>query len=233
MGILLSYLAALDVAHRHGALRSPVWALGSQQLGGSPAELSRWAAGQGYATMAAKPSFRALLRDRYGVTEYLDFDLNNDADRRLDLNAPLPAELRCGAGTVLDSGTLEHVFDIRRAIENTHDMLAPGGSLVTLAPVSWWDHGFVNLNPRFFRAVASANGYEPLAEGIVFRVALPGVGVRFKLVLVRDGAVRPRARLWTDRLMNRLMPAQALFFFCARKREDASFVLPSDVFGNF
>jgi hypothetical protein len=45
--------------------------------------------------------------------------------------------------------------------------------------------------------------------------------------------VRPRARLWTDRLMNRLMPAQALTFFCARKLEDAPFVVPTDVFGNF
>lgn len=120
-----------------------------------------------------------------------------------------------------------------RVLENIHLLLRPGGTFVGLVPIAWWEHGFFNPNPRLFRAVAAANGWEPLAEGFWFRVRLPIVGTRFHTVLTREGDVRPRAKLWTDRLLNRVQPARTIYCCCYRKLGGASFVVPADVFGNW
>ena len=134
MAILTSYLPLLDACHRRQGIVSPVVALGSQQIPDPPAFLSAWATERGYATMAADPSTATLFRDRYGIAEYRDVDLNDDADIRLDLSAPLPAELRGTAGTVLDGGTIEHIADLRTVLENIHLLLRPGGTFIGFLP---------------------------------------------------------------------------------------------------
>ena len=233
MAILLSYLPLLDACHRRQGIVSPVVALGSQQLPDPPSYLSAWAAERGYTAMAADPSVATLFRDRYGIDEYLDVDLNDDAAIRLDLSAPLPPELHGRAGTVLDGGTIEHIADVRTVLENIHLLLRPGGTFVAFLPVAWWEHGFFTLNPRLFRAVAAANGWEPLAEGLWFRLHLPAVGTRFITVVTREGEVRPRAKLWTDRLLNRVLPGRTIYCCCYRKVGDQPFIVPADVFGNW
>lgn len=233
MAILLSYLPLLDACHRQQGIVSPLVALGSQQLPETPAQLIAWAGERGYPHMAAAPSAATLFRDRYGVAEYRDVDLNDDAAIRLDLSAPLPPELHGTAGTVLDGGTIEHIADVRTVLENIHLLLRPGGTFIGFLPVGWWEHGFFNLNPRLFRATAAANGWEPLAEGLWFRVGLPVLGTRFITVVTREGEVRPRAKLWTDRLLNRAVPGRTTYCCCYRKVGDAPFAVPSDVFGNW
>ena len=62
---------------------------------------------------------------------------------------------------------------------------------------------------------------------------LPVVGKRFYTVITREGEVRPRAKLWTDRLLNRLFPGRTIYCCCYRKLGDQPFVVPTDVFGNW
>jgi len=131
MAIQHSHLPFLDACARHGLIGSPTWARGS-----TSADLF-WA--------------------RYDV-EYVDFDLNEDATVQVGLTAPLPQELRHGAATVLEAGTLEHIFDLGSALRTADEMIRPGGAFVALVPVSWWNHGFVNLNPRLLAGFAAANG---------------------------------------------------------------------------
>jgi len=233
MAILLSYLPLLDACHRREGIVSPVVALGSQQLPETPEWLAGWARDHGYATMAADPSAATLFRDRFGTAEYLDVDLNDDAAIRLDLSAPLPEHLRGTAGTVLDGGTIEHIADLRTVLQNIHELMRPGGTFIGFVPVAWWEHGFFNINPRLFRATAAANGWEPLAEGLWFRVRLPLVGTKYITVVTREGGVRQKAKLWTDRLLNRAMPGRTIYCCCYRKIGDQPFVVPSDVFGNW
>lgn len=126
MALLPSQLPLLDACHRRGGIRSPVYALGSQQFPETDEWLSSWARERGYDAMAAEPGVPTLFADRYGV-DYLDFDLNEDATVQLDLRAPLPPEWRGRAGTVFEAGTLEHIFDVRQTIENVHELLAVGG----------------------------------------------------------------------------------------------------------
>lgn len=232
MGVLFSQLPLLDACHRHGGLQSPLYALGSLQFPNTAEFMSEWARKQGYERMAAEPTVASLFRERYGVEEYLDIDLNEEAAIRLDLSRPLPEELRGRAGTVYDGGTLEHIFDLRQAMENVHSLLRPGGTFVIFAPVTWWQHGFVNFNPKFFAAFARANDYERLVEGFWFRVRVPPVK-RFVTVVTWERGTRPRQRLWVGRVMNRLQPSRTLYFSCMRKLRDDAFRVPGEVFGNW
>jgi hypothetical protein len=233
MGLTLQLLPLLDAVARDGGIQSPVWMLGSQQFPDDDAFMSEWAKSQGYPTMERSPSAASLFRDRYSA-DYADFDFNEDAAVHLDLTAPLDASYGGGAGTVIDIGTLEHVFDLRAAMETAHAMVRVGGTFVTVAPVTWWAHGFVNFNPKFFRGFAAANGYEPLTEGYLVRVQLPRFRAWHRTVITRrSGVEQPRARLWVDRMMNRLQPARLLYCGAFRKTRDAPFVVPQDVFGNW
>lgn len=231
LAIVLSQVDFLDACHRRGGLQSPVWALGSLQFIDLDVYLER----RGLPPAASRDasSTARLLREQYGIEEYLDFDLNEDAAVQLDLGAPLPDEWRGGAGTVIDAGTLEHIFDLGQVLRNVHDMLRAGGTMVMIAPVSWWQHGFVNFNPKLFYSVAAANGYELLVEGFWFRIRAPLLGTKIFTVLIRDGAPMPRRKLWIDRMMARVQPARTIYLCCCRKTRDAPFQTPLDIFGNF
>jgi hypothetical protein len=250
LAIIYSYLPFLDACHRQGGIQSPVWGLGSLEfpdaaaLSDDVAERLTPSGSRGIYLTHRPPPVRArpwrgsgvadLLRDRYGVAEYCDFDLNDDAAVQLDLSEPLPQRWAGGAGTVLEGGTLEHIFDFPTALRNVHEMLGPSGTFVGLMPISAWDHGFVNFNRKLLNGLAAANGYEVLVEGFWFRGQLPLFGNRFLTVLTREGdQTHPRARLWVDRMLNRFAPAQALLLYCFRKHADEPFRSPLDVFGNW
>jgi methyltransferase family protein len=51
-----------------------------------------------------------------------------------DLNQPIPPSLSARFTLVLDSGTLEHVFDVPQALRNCMEIVAPGGHLIAIAP---------------------------------------------------------------------------------------------------
>lgn len=217
MGLHPTNMVFLDACRDAGAFGSPLWVIGSQQF---PAN-------------SMPGDVRHVLASRYEIDDVVDFDLNYQADVTLDLSAELPAQFRAGAGTVLEAGTLEHVFHIGAAMECLHGMIRPGGALVALAPLSWHEHGFYKLNARFFRSFARDNGYELLVEAYWFRFRLPLLGKRFVTVFTwRDGP-KPRAKLWVDRLLNRAQPADTLYCCALRKTGDSPFVVPVDIFGNW
>jgi len=52
-------------------------------------------------------------------------------------------------------------------------------------------------------------------------------------VLTRDGEARPRARLWIDRLFNRVIPARTLYLVAMRRTRNEPFTAPVDIFPNW
>jgi SAM-dependent methyltransferase len=81
-----------------------------------------------------------------------------------DLNRPLPPELAGMFDLVVNTGTAEHVFDLRRVWESCHDAAKAGGLMVHALPAGgWFDHGFVCYQPTLVADVAAENGYEVLA----------------------------------------------------------------------
>lgn len=97
-------------------------------------------------------------------TRRLDCSSFEGADYLHDLNLPIPDKLKGMFATVLDSGTIEHVFDVRRALMNTAEMLAPGGRVIHLSPVNnYVNHGFWQLSPTMFFDYYEANGFTDLS----------------------------------------------------------------------
>jgi SAM-dependent methyltransferase len=104
------------------------------------------------------PYLRALgARDLHA----LDVSPYEGADVLHDLNQPLPDELADRFDLVIDAGSLEHVFDVRTALQSYMRMVRPGGRLVILTMANnHCGHGFYQFSPElFFRVFSEPNGY--------------------------------------------------------------------------
>jgi hypothetical protein len=104
--------------------------------------------------------FRALGA---GPLEFLDASPYEGATRIHDLNRPIGKDWEESADTLIDSGSLEHVFDVKMAVENYLRLVRVGGSILLLdmPAVNLCGHGFYQFSPEFFCEVFSkANGFE-------------------------------------------------------------------------
>ena len=234
MGISLSMLPFLDLCFERGVLPGPFTALGSQVFHEAEAEIQLFAQESGYHNLLRDSSVRSLLRDRYSIADYVDVDINDEAALKLDLNAPLPVEMRNSAMTVANVGTAEHVFDLARVFRNVHELVKTGGTIIHIAPVSWYEHGFFNFNPAVFKAVARANGYRLAVEAFHFAstsLAIPGgAGPRVRVTFDGTGFTSAR-RILSDAFCAAPLPSRTLYMVAYVKLRDAEFVIPYDTSG--
>jgi SAM-dependent methyltransferase len=101
--------------------------------------------------------FGALGVPTVQALDYSDFE---GAERIWDLNQPIPDDWAETFDTVLDSGTLEHVFDVRTALMNVNRMLEPGGRIVHIGPCNnYANHGFYQFSPTWYLDYYGINGY--------------------------------------------------------------------------
>lgn len=120
--------------------------------GTSPVDV--WAAAERY--------YKAMLREPSVVTA-IDLDPAAPGARREDLNCPIRFPYPGFYDVIINTGTAEHVFDLRQVWETMHDAAKPGGLMVHSMPLwGWLDHGFVNYQPTFIADLAAANNYEVL-----------------------------------------------------------------------
>jgi hypothetical protein len=79
-----------------------------------------------------------------------------------DLNEPLAPQLNCQFDAVVDSGTLEHVFNIPGAFKNVMNALKVGGHFFGGLPANnWCGHGFYQFSAEFFyRVFSEENGFQ-------------------------------------------------------------------------
>lgn len=102
--------------------------------------------------------------------EFLGFDQSVRIDRSnyesveesLDLNSEeTPGHLANSFDLVLDSGTIEHIFEIGRAIQHCLRMTKLGGRIIHLTPTSnAVNHGFYSVSPALFADFYRTNGCE-------------------------------------------------------------------------
>jgi SAM-dependent methyltransferase len=78
-----------------------------------------------------------------------------------DLNEPHDPALEQRFSLVFDAGTLEHVFDVPRALRTMMSLVRPQGHLLMGLPANnEMGHGFFQFSPDlFFRALSPDNGY--------------------------------------------------------------------------
>jgi hypothetical protein len=79
-----------------------------------------------------------------------------------DLNNPLDEKHHCTYDTVLDGGTLEHVFNFPEGLTSAMNLVKPGGDLIFLTMANnYCGHGFYQFGPElFYRALSLENGFE-------------------------------------------------------------------------
>lgn len=107
--------------------------------------------------------FRLLGSERVESADVSDWE---GADHILDLNLPVPAELRGRFDTVFEAGTIQHVFDLPQVFANLHALVREGGRVVHgMAPsTNHVDHGFYMFSPTLFHDFYTANGWRIEAE---------------------------------------------------------------------
>jgi len=99
----------------------------------------------------------------FGLKEVhaVDYSEYEGADIVFDLNDELPEEL-CGKfDYVIDGGTIEHVFDVAKALKNVSAMVKTGGTVIHISPlVNFINHGFHSMSPIFFEEYYTLNGFD-------------------------------------------------------------------------
>jgi SAM-dependent methyltransferase len=143
---------------------------------------------------SAYPYVDTLLTE-LGARQANAFDASDyeGANFVADLNAELPDDLAGRFSLVIDGGTLEHVFDLPRAIRNVARMLRVGGHFISVNGANnFMGHGFYQFSPElFYRVFSPENGFEVESlvltevneDGIWYEVTDPAVaGERVTLV---------------------------------------------------
>ena len=123
-------------------------------------------------TLAGNLSDVALFR-LLGVSDVvaLDRSPHEGAEILWDLNEPVPAELESRFDLILDAGTMEHAFDVRRVLMNIASMLAPRGRVIHMNPANnYVNHGFYQFGPTFFCDYYAANGFQDLQCFVVDQI---------------------------------------------------------------
>jgi hypothetical protein len=125
-----------------------------------------------------------------------------------DLNQDVPAELEQRYSAVIDSGSLEHIFDFPTAIANCMRMTRVGGHLLACAPAHGeMGQGFYQFSPEvFYRVLSPENGFR------VEMILLKDIRLRSKWYAVAD------AREVEDRVTLTSGPPAYLYVKARRER---------------
>jgi SAM-dependent methyltransferase len=154
----------------------------------------RSASGADERTVSACKNVDDVLR-LFGATSVASLDRSGYEGASIlhDLNEPLDQKYRASFDTVIDGGTLEHVFNFPVAIKSCMELVRPGGSLVICTPMNNQPgHGFYQFTPElFYRVLSKESGYhvtsmiayEKFTGGRRYQVVDPEIlGRRLRLV---------------------------------------------------
>ncbi len=177
MGLPKSAVHLLLLAARSQPFSGQLATLGRQHVYLSEAELRDLARRNGIALKAAAVTLhrdpelqrRGFLSDD-SLYELLGFDHSTRIDHsdyeaaevRLNLNdAETPPHLQNRFDMLLDSGTVEHIFELPHALAHCLRMTRIGGRIVHLTPSSnSINHGFYSVSPTLYADFYSASGCE-------------------------------------------------------------------------
>lgn len=134
----------------------------------------------------------------------------------LDLNDPIPETLHGRYDVVVDSGTIEHVFDLKAVLRNIHLLLKPGGRVIHMTvPVSnYVDHGYHAFSPQLLFEYYAVNNYRIASSYVIF----------FKRDFLRDPwMIYPYRPGMLDRYSYGAMPDDFMVsqWLCVEKTEES------------
>lgn len=104
------------------------------------------------------------MKDYFGSTIVDSIDASDYENAKIihHLNTPIPENLKYKYDMIIDSGTLEHIYNIPQALENVPFLCRPGAQIIhTLPSNNQCGHGFWQMSPElFFSLFSDKNGYE-------------------------------------------------------------------------
>lgn len=107
------------------------------------------------------------LYDSMAIFDHLGIDVTvidivnaRGVERIVDLNEPLPEDLKTRFDFVIDTGTCEHCFNVGVAFRNACEAVKVGGYFVHAAPLNRYNHGFWNFCPTVYQDYFGDNGYK-------------------------------------------------------------------------
>lgn len=143
----------------------------------------------------------AFLTDYLGVRELttLDASAYEGAGLVHDMNTPLPLERAGTYDAVIESGSLEHIFNVPVALVNLMNLVRPGGRLFLATPANnLCGHGFYQFSPELlYRVFADDNGFE-IARMTMYEARSPSVELSHNdtaFAVIDPAAVRERVHL--------------------------------------
>jgi hypothetical protein len=172
MGLSTQQLRFLLFAKASGVRFTRTLTIGRQQLFMSAGTLERVLASGGVQITAeeagrllhgnhtfAEPLLRKLGAE---TVDSMDASAYEGATELHDMNTPIPRRYAGRYSVVLDSGSLEHVFDFPQAIRNCLEMVQDGGHFLAASPANnAMGHGFYQFSPElFYRILSHENGFE-------------------------------------------------------------------------
>ena len=124
----------------------------------------------------------------------------------LDLNEPLEEQFFKRFDLVVDTGTLEHCFNVGTAFKNMCNMTKVGGVVITAAPYSRPFHGYYNFTKEMYTDGFGRNGFDILE-------IICTCSKKMRIV--------PEEEFFT-----KIMPGQGILNCIAKKVEDKEFTWP-------
>jgi hypothetical protein len=119
---------------------------------------SKLGAYQGSSSQFSDDFFTFLGAKSVDTIDYSDYE---GATILHDMNLPISTELYNKYSLVIDSGTLEHVFNFPTAIKNCMQAVELGGHFIGISPVNnQLGHGFYQFSPElYYRVFSEENGF--------------------------------------------------------------------------
>ena len=165
-----------------------------------------------YSEELLKLHFGANLVDSYDYSDY------EGATFTADMNKPLVPTREYD--TVIDCGSLEHIYNVPQAMANISLLCSKGGKIVHISPGNnFCGHGFWQFSPElFFSLYSEANGYD---ETQVFLADLKSPRHWFEVEPPTNGR---RAEVISKTPLYVMCRARKIFDFCHDEVQQSDYV---------
>jgi SAM-dependent methyltransferase len=175
MGISIESFKFLTAARRAGVDFTETLTLGRQYVTASPRQIIEvlrlyqiWPPPGGeknFLEALEKTQWRFdAMAQALGARRVVSCDISSyeGAGMVHDMNHPIEKKDEERFDTVIDGGTLEHVFNFPVAIENAMRLTKVGGTLILFTPANnYFGHGFYQFSPELiYRVLSPENGFK-------------------------------------------------------------------------
>ncbi|MDE0801490.1 MAG: hypothetical protein OSB02_12245 [Rhodospirillaceae bacterium] len=92
--------------------------------------------------------------------DFIDVKKLRGPEKIVDLNERLPSEYHGQYDLVIDTGTMEHCFNVGNAFRSMCELSKLGGHIISLSPMTMINHGFWNFSPTAYFDGFLQNGFE-------------------------------------------------------------------------